>query len=274
MAESSFARLNSQSTVARAGVNTGPPPFNDPSRTERADAVIHHPFYQPGTFDRGYEPPAAPLLSEDEKRARLRAALAAQTAADTALASAERTYARAREHLQRCQDAVQAFASIDEDAAAETVRQLCDGDLARVELPPAMQARLTARDLAHAECIAAEAANKHLTRTLAVAREAVTRAASDVRTATIRLLGLEASRLAIEFREVEAEQDDRFLRLAQFDRYAAGVSPLPDHVMGALTAEPRDRRGKIRGQLDVSGWRERAERLQAEVQAEPVEESV
>ncbi len=100
-----------------------------------------------------------------------------------------------------------------------------------------MQARLTARDLAHAECIAAEAANKHLTRTLAVAREAVTRAASDVRAATVRLLGLEASRLAIEYREVEAEQDDRFLRLAQFDRYAAGVSPLPDHVMGALTAD-------------------------------------
>ncbi len=46
------------------------------------------PLFVPVDHPPILEPPGPPLLSEDEKRDRLRAALAAQTAADTALASA------------------------------------------------------------------------------------------------------------------------------------------------------------------------------------------
>ncbi len=161
-----------------------------------------------------------------------------------------------------------AFAELEEDIAAATIAQLTDPDCPRVELPPVLQAKLAEREQMRSQCVAAETASAQLTRTLATPKSAVTNAASAVRTATIALLGLEASRLAIEFREVEAEQDDRFERLAQFDRFAAGAGALPPRVMDVLVGEPRDRRGKIRGVLDVSEWKEAAERLQAEVSEE------
>jgi hypothetical protein len=101
--------------------------------------------------------------SEAELRNQLQHACDAQRQADENLRRAEAAHERAELHLQKSQQRLAEFATLDEEIAANTLEALrCDAGRLSPDLSEAMEQRLVAREKARTEAAAADHAEKVL----------------------------------------------------------------------------------------------------------------
>jgi hypothetical protein len=191
VAESEWAKLTPDMTVARAEVNISERGVNPSEHGYvRSDATIHFPLYvsppqmweQPAQSAEPWKVKPQDPPTEAELRTALRTAIAEHEAREQELSATLEAHARAEDHRARCQRRLAKFATLDRDLAEATTRALRAGDD-----PDAVRNgfsdRLSERASALAEAHAAEMAAGTLLREMAEASEDAGTAARKVDTA-------------------------------------------------------------------------------------------
>jgi hypothetical protein len=263
--ETSWEKVDHRQPFPRAEVSHVGPGWDDTSRTERVDQTSHFPFDPLPPVER-LPLPVRP--SDAELRQQLQHALDAQRNVDENLRRAEDARGRAEHLLQKCQQRLAEFATLDAEVIEHKVTALkCDVD---VDLSDGLRRRIADRDLARTDLHATEEATSILRVDLAQAAAAAGDAAKAVEALKCSVLNTQAEGIAVRFHASMREAERCVRALAAFDMFIAGRGGvLPGLVRGVLLAEPKDMRvpASALGGVSVDAWQRAGDALKADVQA-------
>jgi hypothetical protein len=236
MPESSFAKLDHRVPMARADVNRIGPGWDPnlaPEGSTRADPTTYFPLVAPGGLPSEPLPgPAAsppPAPTEAELRETLEQCISAKAFADTNLQRAQETHDRAGRHVERCRTALENFATLDDEVTEATVEALRSGDgRPRVDLSDELRRRVSERNIARDDLVAAERAAVVLAEGLTASRVDADAAMKAARTAAVAVVALEAEAMALRVLQLEAEAARIREAMFGFDRINIGTGmPFP-----------------------------------------------
>jgi hypothetical protein len=234
MAEHELAKLSPSASFTAGGVNRVGPGWTDyAERVQRVDQELHLRFDK---FDPVPLPPRAPLPTEAERRAELKAALVTQAEAAAALASAQVTADRASRHAQRCREAVESFGSLEHDMKADLLVQLRDGQR-DVRSSRELRQRQAQKQLAETDYVTAAAAEAECHREVQAALTEKTRVDRMVTAAVSNVQGFKALALVDRYRALAEEMQTICARLSAFDMFS---TPRQAAMPGAVTALLRE----------------------------------
>jgi hypothetical protein len=268
MPESDFSRLNPHSGVDRVG-GIDDRSSIDLSRTVRHDQTLHLPLSMhtggPGVLVRAPAPitPTPPAPGEAERRSELKAALDAQVIAQAALAQAEATHMRAREHAQRCRATLESFGNLDSDLKADLLDQLRSGQR-DVTSSRELRDRVGARAQIELDYVLATETEHTCASELTQATTAATAADTEVHKAVARVAGFHAVAVAVEREALLAQAQELLIAMHAFDFWCTrhGVT-VPAPVLSQL----RDGGLNLAARPDQGAWVALGERLLADPNA-------
>jgi len=225
-------RCGPQPTVNRVG-----PGWDQArGRSDASENITYPPLFDPRvayTLPAGPRPEPPPPPTEAELLARLAEARTANHDAQAALEAAQAAHARAVELVQLRKQELAGFSGFDSEQVEKTVEALRDGG----SQPRVDRMRRSQREHAKADLVAAETALQVLEDDVAGARARAQLRRQAAIAAGIRVLGLEAERIAARHAELLVQADALIPQLQALDQLSAGSRvPLPPAVVAVVRA--------------------------------------